>query len=191
MGRWEPDAQGRLEQAALDLFTEHGFERTTTAQIARRAGLTERTFFRHFADKREVLFAGAGVLQELVVQAEHAAALGLPPLQVVAHALAAAGPLVQQRRERARQRQAVIAATPELQERELVKLASLSAVLAQVLRSRGVPDPAAELAASAGLAAFRVAFDRWLGEAAPEEFSVSLQASFAELRAVAREDADG
>ena len=191
MGRWEPDAQGRLEQAALDLFTEHGFERTTTAQIARRAGLTERTFFRHYADKREVLFAGAGVLQELVVQAAHAAPLGLPPLQVVADALAAAGPLVQQRRERARQRQAVIAATPELQERELVKLASLSAVLAQVLRSRGVPDPAAELAASAGLAAFRVAFDRWLGEAAPEEFSVSLQASFAELRAVAREDADG
>jgi hypothetical protein len=58
MTRWEPNARGRLEQAALALYGERGFENTTVAEIAARAGLTERTFFRHFADKREVLFAG-------------------------------------------------------------------------------------------------------------------------------------
>ena len=69
MGRWEPNARGRLEQAAMELYLERGFDQTTVAEIAERAGLTERTFFRHFADKREVLFAGAGALQELLVSA--------------------------------------------------------------------------------------------------------------------------
>ena len=63
MGRWEPDARGRLVKAAMELYGERGFEQTTVAEIAERAGLTERTFFRHFADKREVLFAGAGALR--------------------------------------------------------------------------------------------------------------------------------
>ena len=68
MGRWQPNARGRLEQAALELYVERGFEQTTVEEIARRAGLTERTFFRHFADKREVLFAGAASLQDLLVR---------------------------------------------------------------------------------------------------------------------------
>ena len=138
MGRWEPDARGRLEQAALELYGERGFDHTTVAEIAERAGLTERTFFRHFADKREVLFGGAGALQELLVSAVADAPDAAAPIDAVAAALEAAGALLQERRELARQRQAVIAANPELQERELIKLASLAAALADALRRRGV-----------------------------------------------------
>ena len=131
MGRWEPDARGRLEQAALALYGERGFEQTTVAEIAERAGLTERTFFRHFADKREVLFWGAGALQELLVSTVASAPDSAAPIDAVAAALEAAGALLQERREFARQRQAIIAANAELQERELIKLASLASALAE------------------------------------------------------------
>src|SRR5579859_5782166 len=138
MSRWQPDARGRLEQAALQLFMERGFEQTTVAEIAQRAGLTERTFFRHFADKREVLFAGAGTLQELLVSTLASTPDSAAPIDAVAAAVQAAGALLQERHEYARQRQAVIAANAELQERELIKLASLAAALAGTLRQRGV-----------------------------------------------------
>src|SRR5271167_1317848 len=105
MGRWEPDARGRLELAAMDLYAERGFDQTTVAEIAARAGLTERTFFRYFADKREVLFGGAGALQELLVTAVAAAPADAAPLVVVGAAFEAAGALLQQRREFSRQRQ--------------------------------------------------------------------------------------
>src|SRR4030081_285282 len=161
MGRWEPDARGRLEQAALALYGERGFEQTTVAEIAARAGLTERTFFRHFADKREVLFAGSGSLQDLLVSTLSSTPDSPPPIEPVAAAPHAAGALLQEARDFALQRQAVIAANPELQERELIKLASLSAALADTLRRRGVRDPAASLAAEAGIAVFRIAFEPW------------------------------
>jgi AcrR family transcriptional regulator len=115
MARWEPDSRGRLEQAALALYGERGFENTTVAEIAARAGLTERTFFRYFADKREVLFWGAGALQELLVSAVASAPDSASPIDAVAAALEAAGALLQERREFARQRQSVIAANTELQ----------------------------------------------------------------------------
>src|SRR5438105_15155446 len=130
MARWEPDARGRLERAAMELFLERGYVHTTVAEIAARAGLTERTFFRYFADKREVLFWGAGALRELLVSAVASAPDSASPIDAVAAALEAAGALLQERREFARQRQSVIAANTELQERELIKLASLSAALA-------------------------------------------------------------
>src|ERR1700722_18243242 len=98
MGRWEPNARGRLEQAALELYLERGFEQTTVAEIAKRAGLTERTFFRHFADKREVLFAGAGALQGLLVSAVAGAPDGAAPIDAAAAGLEAAGSLLQERR---------------------------------------------------------------------------------------------
>src|SRR6266571_6238991 len=158
MARWAKDSSGRLQQAAMELYSERGFERTTVAEIARRAGLTERTFFRHFADKREVLFAGAGTLQEFLVSTVADAPDSVAPIDAVAAALGAAGALLQERREYARQRQAVIAANAELRERELIKLASLASAMADVLRQRGVPDPAASLAAEAGIAVFRIAF---------------------------------
>src|SRR5450755_188573 len=129
MTRWEPNARGRLERAALELYGERGFEQTTVAEIAKRAGLTERTFFRHFADKREVLFGGAGTLQELLVNAVADAPDAAAPIDAVAAALDAAAALLQTRREYALRRQAVIAANTALQERELIKLASLAAAL--------------------------------------------------------------
>jgi AcrR family transcriptional regulator len=167
MGRWEPNASGRLREAALDLYVERGYEQTTVAEIAARAGLTARTFFRHFADKREVLFDGASVLQERLVGALEDAPASATPMEAVAAALDAAAEVLGERREHSRRRQLVIAANAELQERELIKMATLSAVVADGLRRRGVADPPARLAAEAGIAVFRVAFERWVGE--PED----------------------
>jgi len=184
MVRWQPDSRGRLEQAALALYGERGFENTTVAQIAERAGLTERTFFRHFADKREVLFGGAGALQELLVNAVVGAPADRAPLEAVAAALEAAGALLQERRESARLRQAVIAANTELQERELVKLASLASALADALRRRGATGPAATLTAEAGIAVFKVAFERWVAERNSNDLPHLIRASLDELKAV-------
>jgi len=184
MARWEPDSRGRLEQAALALYGERGFEDTTVAEIAARAGLTERTFFRYFADKREVLFWGAGALQELLVSAVASAPDSASPIDAVAAALEAAGALLQERREFARQRQSVIAANTELQERELIKLASLSAALAGTLRQRGVSDTAASLTAEAGIAVFKIAFERWVDDSNQRDLPQVIRESFDELKAV-------
>jgi AcrR family transcriptional regulator len=184
MSRWEPDARGRLERAALELYGERGFEQTTVAEIAKRAGLTERTFFRHFADKREVLFWGAGALQELLVGTVARAPDSAAPIVAVAAAIEAAGALLQERREYARQRQAVIAANVELQERELIKLASLASAIAGTLRQRGVADLAASLAAEAGIAVFRVAFERWVSETGQADLPQLIRESLGELKAV-------
>ncbi|MEV5607967.1 TetR family transcriptional regulator [Streptomyces sp. NPDC052225] len=167
MGRWEPNTRERLAKAAMELYAERGFEQTTVAGIAQRAGLTERTFFRHYADKREVLFAGSGELEALFVRAVAEAPGGLGPLGALAVGLDAVGEVFTGRREFARQRQAVIAATAELQERELIKLASMAAALAGALRERGVEAPDASLAAEVGIAVFKVGFERWV-EAADE-----------------------
>jgi AcrR family transcriptional regulator len=184
MGRWEPNSRGRLEQAAMELYVEHGFDQTTVAQIAKRAGLTERTFFRHYADKREVLFAGANMLQEFLVDGVASAPGSAAPIDAVVAALEAAGGLFQERRDSVRQRQTVIDANAELRERELIKLASLAAALAEALRGRGVPDPAASLAAEAGIAVFRIAFGRWVESAEERDLPTVIRESFAELKAV-------
>jgi AcrR family transcriptional regulator len=165
MGRWEPNARGRLQQAAMELFAERGFENTTVAEIAERAGLTERTFFRYFADKREVLFYGAPALQELLVHAVDDASPSLSPLDVIVSALVEAARVIfEPNREFAGRRQAIIAANVELQERELIKLATLASALAEALRRRGVADPTASLAAESGIAVLKTAFERWTGD---------------------------
>ena len=184
MARWEPDSRGRLEQAALALYGERGFENTTVAEIAARAGLTERTFFRYFADKREVLFWGAGALRELLVSAVASAPDSASPIDAVAAALEAAGALLQERREFARQRQTVIAANAELRERELIKLASLASALADTLRQRGVGDTAASLTAEAGIAVFKIAFERWVDDSNQRDLPQVIRESFDELKAV-------
>ena len=184
MGRWEPNARGRLAQAAFALYGERGFEQTTVAEIAERAGLTERTFFRHFTDKREVLFAGADALRELLVSTVAKAPRSLAPIAAAAAGLEAAGALLQEGRELAQQRQAIIAASAELQERELIKLASLAAALAEALRQRGVEDPAASLTAEAGIAVFKIAFERWVQETSPQDLPLLIRESLDELRAV-------
>jgi AcrR family transcriptional regulator len=184
MGRWEPNARGRLVQAAFALYGERGFEQTTVAEIAERAGLTERTFFRHFADKREVLFAGADALRELLVSTVAAAPASLAPIDAAAAGLQAAGASIQEGGELAHQRQAIIASSAELQERELVKLASLAAALAEALRRRGVGDPTASLTAEAGIAVFKVAFERYVEETNQQDLPGLIRDSLDELKAV-------
>jgi AcrR family transcriptional regulator len=164
MVRWEPNARGRLQEAAFELFMERGFEQVTVAEIAERAGLTERTFFRYFTDKREVFFAGSDVLRDLMVSAVASAAESAPPIDAIAAALDAAGGMFAGHGTSARRRQLLIMAHAELRERELIKLAGLAAALADALRARGVGDPAASLTAEAGIAVFKIAFERWVAE---------------------------
>ena len=184
VSRWEPNARGRLEQAAMDLYVERGFEQTTVAEIASRAGLTERTFFRYFSDKREVLFWGAASLQEILVNTITDAPGGTSPIAAVAAAIEVAGTLFQEGRERSRARQAVIEANPELKERELIKLAALAAAMAEALRGRGVKDPVASLAAEAGIAVLKISFDEWVAISGDDDLPQRMRAAFSELRAV-------
>ena len=186
MGRWQPDSRGRLQEAALSLYSERGFDQTTAAQIAVRAGLTERTFFRHFADKREVLFGGSALLQERIVAGVAGAPAADAPLDAVSRGLDAAATMLGQfRRDLSRQRQAVIVANPELRERELAKLADYAAAVADTLRQRGVSEPQATLAAEAGMTVLRVALQRWASGDDGRDLAAIMRDSVAELRAVA------
>ena len=184
MTRWQPDARGRLAQAALALYGERGFDNTTVAEIAEQAGLTKRTFFRYFADKREVLFSGAHELEELFVTAVGAAPQSAKPLEAVAAALDAVAASFEPRREFAARRQQIIAANPELQERELIKLQALAGAVARALRDRGVGESAAILTAEAGITVFRVAFERWAEEGSRQDFRRLIREALEELRAV-------
>jgi AcrR family transcriptional regulator len=183
MGRWEPDARRRLEEAAFALYAEHGFEQTTVAEIAERAGLTERTFFRYFADKREVLFSGATVLHDALVSAVEEAPASLASLDAAAAAIEAIAALIPNRTF-ARERQGIIAANPDLQERELIKMASLSTALATALRGRGIGEPSATLAAEIAIAVFRNAFERWVEPGGQRDLPDLVRESFAEVRAL-------
>ena len=182
MARWEPNAHDRLQQAALDLYGERGFEQTTVAEIAKRAGLTERTFFRYFADKPEVLFSGAAALQDFLVALVAEAPDSAAPIDVVVSALEATAGFFQERREFSTRRQAVIDANADLRNRELIKLATLASAIADQLRRRGVSDPAASLTAEAGIAVFKAAFERWISEPAQHDFAKLIRESLDELR---------
>jgi AcrR family transcriptional regulator len=184
MGRWQPDARGRLGQAAMELYGERGYEQTTVAEIADRAGLTARTFFRYFTDKREVLFAGSDALGERLLVALDAAPATDAPFTAVMAALSVVSGLIGDDREHSCRRQAVITANAELKERELAKLATWSAELAGGLRRRGVSEPAASLAAETGVAVFRVAFDRWLAGPDGPTLVATLDDSVEQLRSV-------
>lgn len=182
MGRWEPDARGRLTQAALELYTERGFEPTTVVDIAQRAGVTERTFFRYFADKREVLFGGSGALQDKVVGAIASAPASMPPIDVMGMAMQSAASLLEERRDFARQRAAAITANPSLRERELLKLATLAAAAADALRRRGVPDPAASLAAETGVTIFKLGFEKWIADASSGDLARCIRDALDQLK---------
>ena len=184
MVRWEPDGRGRLAQAAMELYGERGFDQTTVADIATRAGLTERTFFRHFADKREVLFSGAQALQELLVNTVVNAPDSATPLQAVSLALEAAGDRFNAHRDFSIQRQRIIEGSAELQERELIKLSSLAAALADALRRRGVGDPTAGLTGEVAIALFKISFERWVSSSEPCGLAQVLRDSLEQLRAV-------
>jgi len=184
MGRWEPDAQRRLREAALDLFEEQGYEETTVAQIAERTGVTARTFFRHFADKREVLFAGSTLLQDRLIDAIASVAPDQSPFDAAVAAVAQAFDGLGVTRTAARRRSNVIAGTAELRERELIKMASLAEALAGGLRQRGAGDPEAALAAESAIAAMRVAFERWVRARSGPSLIDEYHATVIALRAV-------
>lgn len=169
----------------MELYLERGFDDTTVAEIANRAGLTERTFFRHFADKREVLFWGSSALQDLIVGAVNDAPAAASPIDAVAAGLEATAAVFRDL-DFSRKRQAVIASTPELRERELIKMATLAAATAEALRRRGVKEPRASLAAEAGIAVFKVAFERWIHKGNKRDFAELVQDSLDELKTVTR-----
>ncbi len=151
----------------MELYGERGYEQTTVAEIAKRAGLTERTFFRHYSDKREVLFDETPDLRMRFAAAVAEAQDTAAPLDAVAAGLDAVSAAFTGRHRHSRQRPAVITANAELRERELIKLASLAAALTDALHRRGVPNPAATLATEAGIAVFKLGFEHWVAE--PEE----------------------
>jgi len=170
--------------AAMELFAERGFEQTTASDIAERAGVSERTFFRHFTDKREVLFDGGDALQQLVTDAIRDAPADISPLEVALSAMTASAAFFDAIRDRAVRRARIIAAHPSLQERELLKLAALAETVAEALRARGVAEPTATLAAHGALGVFQVAFDRWAGEDDAPGFAACVADAAEALRAL-------
>ena len=163
MARWEPGARERMVLAAVDLFTEQGYDATTVAQIAERAGVTKSTFFRHFPDKRELLVAGQEVLSRLLTEGIADAPEAASPLEAVAAGLerasSAMGPM---NRELGPRLKAAIAASAELQERDALKSVGLAAAMTDALKARGVPDPIAQLAGEMGVLAFKRGYSQWL-----------------------------
>lgn len=183
MTRWQPDARGRLVQAAMQLYTERGFGQTTVAEIAERAGVTERTFFRYFADKREMLFGGSEQLQKLMVDAVAGAPATASPFDAVGAALDAAGSVFVDL-DHSRARQSVIDSDASLQERELIKRERLATAVSGALQARGVAEPTASLTAHAGMSVFQIAFVTWIAAGGTRSYRDIARELLVELRAV-------
>ncbi|MGD0448573.1 MAG: helix-turn-helix domain-containing protein [Candidatus Dormibacteria bacterium] len=183
MSRWAPDARERLETAALDLFVENGYEETTVAQIADRAGLNRATFFRHFTDKREVLFGGEDLLAGRFGDAIRDASPDATLTECLLAAVAAAGAaMTPQQRAKAAQRVLVVAANTEVQERGLLKHARIAGSISAALRARGADELTARLGAEVGMLAFRIAVERWMESDDDEPFALHAAAALSELR---------
>lgn len=183
MPRSGVEARARLREAALDLYEERGYDATTTAQIAERADVTERTYFRHFADKREVLFDGETQLREVMTGAIAAAPPEVSPAGLVTCAYVAAIPLFVAGRPVAERRARIIATSTALQERAQAKSAALTQAVIGALRERGVPEPTARLAARAGAAVFEHAGHAW-GGTSGAQLELLLKKAASELRAL-------
>jgi AcrR family transcriptional regulator len=188
VSRWAPDARERLETAALDLFVQNGYEETTVAQIADRAGLNRATFFRYFADKREVLFGGEDVLAGLFGDAIRGAPPDATLTECLQAALTAAGAaMTPQQRARAAQRVLVVAASTEVQERGLLKHARIAGAISAALRERGADELAARLGAEVGMLAFTIAVERWMKAGSDEPFALHAAAALSDLQVRAAE----
>ena len=186
MARWEPDARERLVGAALDLFNERGYDETTVAQIAERAGLTKSTFFRHFPDKRDVLAAGQAAMAQLLREGIAAAPADATPLAAVCSGLTSvSAAFTSFNRELAPKLKAAIAASAELQERNALKQIGLAAAMAEALRARGVPAPTAVLAAELGSLAFKTAYARWAEPGEEQDLGTLACAVLRELQTAA------
>lgn len=164
MPRNPNEARLRLQRAALDLFTENGFDETTAAQIAERAGLTERTFFRHFPNKADILFDSQKLLETALNDAIRQVPANLPPLQALQQALFAIAPIFEEHRNFSEPRQKIIAATPVLREREMAKGAALAETVSLAMQSRGVDSQRAGLAAQIGFVVLTQALEAWFAD---------------------------
>ncbi len=183
VARWQPDARGRLEAAAFELFRERGFEQTTVTDIAARAGLDKRTFYRLFGDKREALFSGSGRLEESLIKA--VAETDAAPFEAVIAAFRqVAEEIFADRLELVRVRQAIIESSPELQERELRKMGSLVVAVAAALRAKGFSETTATLATESGVTVFRVAYARWVAPGSEVSLTDLITEVATELRAI-------
>jgi AcrR family transcriptional regulator len=188
VSRWAPDARERLESAALDLFVENGYEETTVAQIADRAGLNRATFFRHFADKREVLFGGEDLLAELFAEGIRTASPDATLTGCLKAAFASSGvAMTPQQRAKAAQRVLVLAANTEVQERGLLKHARITKSISTALRERGADELTARLGAQVAMLAFSIAVERWIGSNNDEPFPVHAAAALGDLQERAAE----
>ena len=184
MSRWAPDARERLEEAALDLFVENGYEETTVTQIADRAGLNRATFFRYFPDKREILFGGEASLIGLMVGGIRDAAAGAATPECLQAALAAAGALMtEDQRRKAAQRRMVAATNTEVQERGLLKQRAIAHAMTAALRERGADELTARLGADVALLAFAIALERWLASDDGDPFAPQAAAALRQLQA--------
>jgi AcrR family transcriptional regulator len=184
MARWAPNARERLESAALDLFVENGYEETTVEQIADRAGLNRATFFRHFADKREVLFGGEDVLAGRFAGGIEDASPNATLIEYLQAALAATDAVMTpQQRAKAAKRVKVLAASTEVQERGLLKHARIAASISSALRERGVDELTARFGAEVAMLAFRVAMERWLAPDNDEPFALHAAAALNDVHA--------
>lgn len=186
MPRWKPDARQRLAVAALDLFIEQGYDKTTTSQIAERAGLSRSTFFRHFGDKREIVAAGQEMLSSLLVEGIASAPVDASPLDAVAAGLdRASGAMTEFNRELAPRLQSATELNEELRSRSAMKSIGMAAAIAGALRRRGVPESAAQVSSELGVLAFGMGYRRWADPAhddAPGELTPHTRAAFTELR---------
>jgi AcrR family transcriptional regulator len=186
MARWESGARERLVVAAVDLFTEQGYDDTTVTQIAERAGVTKSTFFRYFPDKRDVLAAGQETLSHLLAEGIAEASDGASPLEAVAAGLErVSSAMGQMNRELGPRMKAAIAASAELQERQVLKSVGLAAAMTTALIARGIPDPTAHLAGELGVLAFKRGYAEWSGgdREAEHELAHYTLAALNELRA--------
>ncbi|MFD8820532.1 TetR/AcrR family transcriptional regulator [Streptomyces sp. NPDC059627] len=161
MPRWDPHAEDRLREAALELFLEHGYENVTVAEITERAGLTRRSFSRYFTDKRDVLFAESEQLPAALARSVRHAGDGLSSFEALLAALVDVAGVLADQAPLAAQRRAVVRASPELQERGRTKFAAVTDAVADALRDRGAAESEATLLAQVGVAVFRTAFERW------------------------------
>ncbi|APR87976.1 Transcriptional regulator, TetR family protein [Minicystis rosea] len=167
----------------MTLFEERGYDRTTVSDIVARAKLGDRTFFRYFSDKREVLFSGSDALEKLIIDAVARVPKTAAPLDVVLAAIDATSPMFEAGRAFARRRLALIASHPELYERELAKSTKLASTISTCLRDRGVSQGTAGLLAMTGMVLFQNALERWVNDAKNRDLGHHVRKAFAELRA--------